>query len=291
MHVVYVCIRVYMCIHIYIYMYARALGPYICVSLRPIITRVRPSPRQFVKAVIIPADLWHCIHIGRCLPPDQITSPSALGRPGARSLLDGTDRRTPWKPSISSPRYYHRLGFWRPPQIKANQHADVSSLCVISGVYTNTVFPSLPRALSSLARSMEGRGGGGDPFSPVWPPYYVTHARSRRTVIYTTDPRYIAIRHSRLWGNDARELLTIRRWEGKKGGKQGIYYVSRGWIPTRRKKSRANAEIFLDEERYIALWHNCDYFENRERERAQFKIISSQIWYLSLLSRYKSANN
>lgn len=47
----------------------------------------RPSPRQFVKAVIIPADLWHCIHIGRCLPPHQITSPAALDRPGARSLL------------------------------------------------------------------------------------------------------------------------------------------------------------------------------------------------------------
>jgi len=128
MYYVYVCVYIYM--YIYIYVRARTRSLYLRLSA-PRNYQGRPSPRQFVKAVIIPADLWHCIHIGRCLPPDQITSPSALGRPGARSLLDGTDRRAPWKPSISSPRYYHRLGFWRPFQIKANQHADVSSLCDI----------------------------------------------------------------------------------------------------------------------------------------------------------------
>lgn len=79
-------LRTCMCMFVCIYVRARTQFLYLRLSA-PRNYQGRPSPRQFVKAVIIPADLWHCIHIGRCLPPDQITSPAALDRPRARSLL------------------------------------------------------------------------------------------------------------------------------------------------------------------------------------------------------------
>lgn len=207
----------HICVCIYTSIHARTRSLYLRLSA-PRNYQGRPSPRQFVKAVIIPADLWHCIHIGRCLPPDQITSPAALGRPGARSLL-GYHRRAPWKPSISSPRYYHRLGFWRPFQIKANQHAIPCIQPAIPGVYTNTVFPSLPRA-PLLSPEVQGTGR----FVPtcVWPTYYVTHARSSDCNLYDwpslhRDPSFAIIRKrcSRILLATRRE---VRRWRKKRTG-------------------------------------------------------------------------
>lgn len=176
--------------------YARALSQ----SLDPRLSaphnyQGRPSPRQFVKAVIIPADLWHCIHIGRCLPPDQITSPGRSSRSaGARSLF--------WVPSpdpmktihFESAAHYHRLGF--DARLKLKRIDTRMDTLIHRAVYKYS--PSFLCRIFFLAR--DARTGGDGTFSPVRPLYCVTHTRERncRAVIYTTDPRYIAIRHSRL---------------------------------------------------------------------------------------------
>lgn len=95
-----------------IHMSARARSLYLRLSA-PRNYQGRPSPRQFVKAVIIPADLWHCIHIGRCLPPDQITSAGprsgpSVGAPFSSEYHRGASMKTI---HFESSRYYHRLGF------------------------------------------------------------------------------------------------------------------------------------------------------------------------------------
>lgn len=137
-------------IHVYMRARSRSLDPRLSA---PRNYQGRPSPRQFVKAVIIPADLWHCIHcIGRCLPPDQITSPGrSPGRTGP--VLSWVPSPGPMKTiHFESAAHYHRLGF--DARLKLKRIDTRMDTLIYRKVYKYSFFPSsLSHFLFSHSRS------------------------------------------------------------------------------------------------------------------------------------------
>lgn len=205
----------------------------------------------------------------RQMPP---TGPDNISGPLARSV--GT-RSLFWAPSpdpmktihFESAAHYHRLGF--------------DARLILKRIDTRmdtpihpAVYKYSPSFLYRVFSLSPGDTRMRETFSPVWPLYCVTHRRERncRAVIYTTDPRYIAIRHSRLWGNDAPR--TFSDCGGEEERKKGTGYLlwtagldsgeGRGPEKTRKHLRAGNKrwEAWLIPRRYDTLLCNV-YFEER----------------------------